>query len=782
VRPAEKIAIAMLMVAAAGSAQAAPRIAIDLPAGTLGEVAIRLAQSANVTIGISDPSLVRLATPAVRGRFEVAQALARLLRNLPARAEQIDVVTWRIVAAKPLPVVNRAREPEPQPVAAAGSDVVVTGSKTGTLFDRYAGTATLLTGSEFTAGERATGSDALVQRLPTVLSTHLGPGRNKLFIRGVADSSFNGPSQAVVGEYLGDVRLNYNAPDPDISLYDVRAVEVIEGPQGTLYGVGALGGIVRIVPEPVDLRNSEASVAFDAATTAHGGTGYDAVGLVNLPLVSDRLGLRVLGFKTVESGYIDDAGRGLSNVNRTKKNGGRATLSFRPGAWRVEAGLLLQNIESADGQYAERSFPRLARSNRVAQPFDNDYLLAHLSVARDWGATSFVSASAFVRHGVNSRFDFTTDGAVNPRVFDQANHIHLLSNETRLSRQDRDGQGWVVGASFLYDRERLTRAIGMPAAPTRILGLSNSVTQGALFGEAGLMLLPGLVATAGARVEYAHLVGEPLDRPADVGEPRRDDVAMLPSLSLSWRVDPRWMLFTRYQEGLRPGGLSVIPSQSGPPTVQRFHGDSLSSIEGGVKLLPERADGLRASMTLSYAHWKNIQADLVDMRGLPYTANIGSGRIWAAEASLQWHPVPALGLTAAIFANDSRLTDADQTVTGDQSQELPNVPHLGISGKVDFRQPLKGAWQLDVTGSARYTGHSRLGPRPHLYIQQGDYVMSNATARVGTERWGMSLQVDNVFDQLGNTFALGNPFDVAAGRQIVPQRPRTIRIGIDARF
>jgi hypothetical protein len=60
--------------------------------------------------------------------------------------------------------------------------------------------------------------------------------------------------------------------------------------------------------------------------------------------------------------------------------------------------------------------------------------------------------------------------------------------------------------------------------------------------------------------------------------------------------------------------------------------------------------------------------------------------------------------------------------------------------------------------------------------------MSNATARIGTERWGMSLQVDNMFDQLGNTFALGNPFDVAEGRQIVPQRPRTLRIGIDARF
>ena len=769
------------MMMAAGPALAAPRVAIELPAGTLGDAAIRLAQTANVTIGVADPSLVRLSTPAVRGARDVDEALARLLRRLPARAERIDAVTWRIVAAEP----RERAMPRPQRRALAagpGSDVIVTGAKTGTLFDRYAGTAAVLTGNDLTPGEGSTGSDALVQRLPSILSTHLGAGRNKLFIRGVADSSFNGPSQAVVGEYLGDVRLNYNAPDPDISLYDVRAVEVIEGPQGTLYGVGALGGIVRIVPEPVDLHNSEASVALDAATTAHGSMGYDAVGLVNLPLVSGRLGLRVLGFKTVEGGYIDDAGRGLANVNRTKKNGGRATLAFRPGEWQIEAGLLQQNINSADGQYAERGLPLLTRSNRVAQPFDNDYLLAHLRVARDWGATSFLSASGFVRHRVRSRFDFTRDGASNPRVFDQANHINLLTNETRLSRQDSEGQGWVVGASILYDRERLTRAIGAPAAPTRILGLSNSVTEGALFGEAGRMLLPGLVATAGLRVEYAHLVGEPLDRPAHVGEPRRDEVAVLPSLSLSWRVDPRLMLFTRYQEGLRPGGLSVIPSASGPPTVQRFHGDSLSSIEGGVKLLPNGTDGLRASISLSYAHWENIQADLVDMRGLPYTANIGSGRIWGAEASLQWRPMPALGLTAAIFANDSRLTDAEPNVTGNQDQELPNVPHLGASGKVDFREKLGGAWRLDMTVSGRYTGHSRLGPRPNLYILQGNYLLSNATARVGTDRWGVSLQADNLFDQHGNMFALGNPFEVAAGQQIVPPRPRTIRIGVDARF
>jgi len=780
VHPANGFSFALIAIVAAAPAAATQRISVDLPASSLGDAAIRIAQAAHVTIGMTDSALARLPTHPIKGRFTVDQALSRLLRGLPARAERIDAANWRIVAARPA-APPRPRADAPPPELAEG-DIIVTGSKTGTRFDRYAGTASVLAGGDLSLGEQGRGSDALVQRIPSFASTHLGSGRNKLFIRGVADSSFNGPSQAVVGEYLGDVRLNYNAPDPDISLYDVRSVEVIEGPQGTLYGAGALGGIVRIVPEPVHMDETEAEVALDAAATAHGGHGYDGVGLINIPILSSKIALRALGFKTVEGGYIDDVGRGLSHVNQTRKSGGRVALALRPGDWKIDLGVVLQNINSDDGQYDEKGFPNLSRSNRVAQPFDNDYLLTQLTVARDWGKSSFLSASAFVRQRATSRYDFTADGAVNPRIFDQSNHIDLLTNETRLSHLDSSGQGWVVGTSILYDDERLTRAIGTPASPTEILGIANKVVEGAVFGEAGHKLLTNLVATAGVRFEYAHLVGEPLNRVANVAEPRRDEAAVLPSLSLSWQFDPRWMLFTRYQEGLRPGGLSVTPNQGSAPSAQRFKGDSLSSIEGGVKMLPETVNRLRATLTFSYAHWENIQADLVDSRGLPFTANIGSGRILGAEMSAQWRPVAALSLTGALFVNRSRLTYAEPGVTTNEQQELPNVPHLGVSGRVHYRRDLVGPWALDLDLSGRYTGHSRLGTKPNLYIQQGNYGQSAASARIGTPRWGVSLQLDNLFDQRGNTFALGNPFDVSQGQQQVPQRPRTIRLGVDARF
>jgi hypothetical protein len=135
-----------------------------------------------------------------------------------------------------------------------------------------------------------------------------------------------------------------------------------------------------------------------------------------------------------------------------------------------------------------------------------------------------------------------------------------------------------------------------------------------------------------------------------------------------------------------------------------------------------------------------------------------------------------------LFVNHSQLTYAVPGVTTDEEQELPNVPHVGASGRFHYRHDLGGPWQIDLDASGRYTGHSRLGTKPDLYIRKGNYVQSNASARIGTPRWGVTLQMDNLLDQHGNTFALGNPFDVSAGRQLVPQRPRTIRFGVDARF
>lgn len=770
----------MVTLAAASAEAALPaRFPLNLPAGPLGNTLIRLAEQTGATIGSTDPAVARLPAPALRGRMDVAAALRRLLRGQPARAERIDDLTWRIVTAAAPPAASPTPS-RPAPPLNEG-EVVVTAAKTGTRLSRYAGTASIIAGADLDIAQQGRGSDSLMERVPSMSSTHLGSGRNKLFIRGIADSSFNGPSQALVGQYLGDVRLNYNAPDPDLSLYDVQAVEVIEGPQGTLYGAGSLAGVMRIVPQPVAMGMTEGSLAVGRSFTASGAPGYDAMGVLNLPL-GQNVAARVVAFRAVEGGYIDDRYRGLNNVNRTRKRGGRAVIRAELGDWHIEFGAVMQDIATRDGQYADIALPPLTRSSRIAQPFDNDYLLGSVTVTRNWGGTSLVSATSALRQNTGSRYDFTPAAATSPRIFEQHNRIGLFSNETRLSHQDADGRGWVVGGSFLQDDERLTRAFGSPDAPTRILGVDNSVTELSAFGEWGIGLAPHLIATVGGRIEYDHLTGHALGRRAEVGEPRRNERTFLPSLSLSWRPGGDWLLYGRYQEGFRPGGLSVTPTADGP-VIQRFHGDNLASSEIGAKWRPDGARHFDAAIAFSHAQWDNIQADLVNTAGLPFTQNIGSGRIWGAEATIGWRPIHALKLSAALFANDSRLTHPAETVgTAEKKYELPNVAHIGATGRIAFTQPLRGAWRLDADARVSYVGHSRLGVGPQLDLLQGNYVLAGSALRLSDGRWGLSLDADNLLNSRGTMFALGNPFGVSAGRQSIPPRPRTIRIGMDVHF
>ncbi|MGL1664234.1 TonB-dependent receptor plug domain-containing protein, partial [Vibrio parahaemolyticus] len=108
--------------------------------------------------------------------------------------------------------------------------------------------------------------------------------------------SFVGPTQATVGQYWGNSRITYSAPDPSLRLYDVERVEVLEGPQGTLYGAGSLGGVVRVVPRAPDLTAFGGQAWGGVQAVQHGGLGGDGGAILNLPVAPDRAALRALFF------------------------------------------------------------------------------------------------------------------------------------------------------------------------------------------------------------------------------------------------------------------------------------------------------------------------------------------------------------------------------------------------------------------------------------------------------------------------------------------------------
>ena len=774
---------ALLLVAGAVEAPAVARDRHDfhIQAGRLSDAIVALGVQGGISIGLSDPMAQMIPVSSVSGRLSVDAALRRLLAGTGLRAVRIDDRTYMIAADRPKP----APSPPAQAPVATGQDIIVTASKRETRVRDFPGSVALLdaTAQGLNANGR-NGTQSIVNAIPTLASTHLGPGRNKLIIRGIADSSFTGPTQAIVGQYLGDIRLNYNAPDPDLNLYDMASVEVLEGPQGTLYGAGSLGGIVRIVPNPVDLSATSATIAAGLGAIDGGGPSNDLAAMINLPVSRDAVGIRAVAYRSIDGGYITDAQRGLNHVNRSKTQGlrvsGRADLGD---GWMVDVGGMTQDINNADSQYAERGLPRYTRRSALAQTFDNDYRLGQVVVRKKWDHLTLLSASGLVQHDVDERFDATAPSQVPPQLFHQNSHIMLFSNENRLSSQRADGTGWLLGTSLIANSERLTRDLGDEAAPMRIAGVRNAVTQGAVYGELSIGLGSKVIVTGGGRLAYSRLSGQLVDadnETDDGAEPSRTEIEILPSAAISWRPWSGVTTFLRYQEGFRPGGLSV-GAGTGGVVSQRFQGDSIATFEAGARFHDPSRDRFAASVSLTFAHWEHIQADLVDNAGLPFTANIGNGRIFGFEANASWAVLSGLRVEGGLFLNDSELTNPDPGFEDSVHAELPNVARIGGRAALFYQRALWSDWSLSARASMRYFGHSRLGIAD-LDFEQGNYAETAFSARIGTDRFGVTADVTNLLNTAKNRFSLGNPFGVMDGRQITPQQPRTIRIGFDAKF
>ncbi|MDE2043161.1 MAG: TonB-dependent receptor, partial [Alphaproteobacteria bacterium] len=465
----------------------------------MGQVVIRFGAQAGLNIGLTDERLAQQISPGVHGRHDIYDALRILLRGTGAAFLVVGPRTVRIILSR-LPIVKpaapRPAQSPPIPhqavvVMPPPDDIIVTASKRQTPLANFAGTVSVVNlKSNALANGGVRGTDEVTDQLPILASTQLGSGRDKIFIRGIADSSFNGSSQSTAALYLGEARMTYNSPDPDLILYDVDRVEVIEGPQNTLYGNGAIGGVVRFEPAMPTTKKIEADFTAGASSTQHGGIGEDVAASLNLPVINDRLAVRAVTYHNIDAGYINDPVRNLAQINRSTTAGGRISLHWTPSSEiQVDAGVVYQNIESADGNYVYAGAPDLVRASRVAQPFGNKYALAYVSLVRK-GVTNTISATtSFVRQSINTTYDATDYSDLTlpilstiPRIFQNDENITMVSHETRIFGNNQ-ARPWLLGVSGMYTRENVARAIGPPSAPSFLDTLGNQIGELALFGE-----------------------------------------------------------------------------------------------------------------------------------------------------------------------------------------------------------------------------------------------------------------------------------------------------------
>jgi outer membrane receptor protein involved in Fe transport len=778
-------AAALAIAAAFVWPQSAQAKYFNVPPGSIGAVAAALAAQAGVTIIVADPTIAALRSPGVRGDLGLRAALARALRGTAAEALFYDPVTIRIVRRQP-PRAKPAPTPPPASPdnAAPPPDIVVTATKQNYLADTYPGTVRIVDlAPGWGAGNAANGTAAITRLLPSLAATNLGPGRDKLFIRGIADSSFSGPTQATTGQYLGDVRINYNAPDPDLNLYDIKRVEVLTGPQGTLYGAGSLGGIVRLVPNMPDTHDLSVTASGNLALTRHGGLSRDGAGMLNLPIADGRVALRFVVFGGLRAGYIDAPARGLRDINATRHYGERFMARAEDlSGWTVDVGFVAQNITNEDGQYTLRSDPPLTRDNAIAQPFHNDYRLGYVTARRALGEADLVSTTSIARHLLATVFDATGhDGTTTPTRFEEDNDITLISHETRVSGGSSRAP-WLAGIEALFSSSILSRTLGPVGAPEQITGVVNIQAEASAFGQYSHRLSRTLTGTIGERVTFANGTGILIDQGSGPSQrSTRNAVRLSGTLALDWHPVGPLSAFFHYQQGYRAGGLAVAPSGSGLVS-QKFTADDLNMNELGIRFGDEAQGRLSIRAAIFAADWNHIQADLVDSAGLPYTTNIGRGHIYGLDGQIIWRPISTITLLAAAFVNNSSLSKPDPAFATATPQTLPNVARGGGRIAVAWHRTVAPGVTLSADAAMRYVGQSRLGVGQLLDIVQGDYTIADASARLDFGKVGLSLALDNLSDTRANTFAFGNPFTLSGRDQITPLRPRTIRLGFDARF
>ena len=784
-------ALAALASVLAGPAAAAKHL-FHLPSEPVGRAVVRFGLQGGVSVGgLPSPGCDGATRPSY-GLMSPARALAKLL---PAGCvfETLDASSFRVLGA-PGRVLRPAPAPAPSP--AIGFDpvdeLVVTAERREEPLIGRAYAITTMSGGDLRRLGGKSFADAAMQMVGVTV-TNLGSGRNKIFVRGLSDGSFTGHTQSTVGLYLDDVPITYSAPDPDLRLVDVERVEVLRGPQGTLYGSGSIGGIVRIVTARPDPTALTGSVTLEALATQHGaqGTGFDAT--VNLPLLAGRAALRASIYRDERPGYIDNTRLGLRDVNYSQRSGARiAGLVDLTDAWRLQAGYAHQSINTRDSQYAQGGGAALTRDAAVREPHDNDFTQFSASATHAGNVADLKISLAFIDHSPQTRYDATgAFGLRGPLAFDEERQVDLYVADAVLTSK-REGRLYWLGGLFASQTNETdtgllsdTRAGG---AARMVYQRRDRLTEAAIYGEVAYQLTPRLTITGGGRL-FASLPSfeasgfgfasgiAPIHR-------RLHDSGIAPKLRVSYAWSPDIVIYGQIQEGFRAGGFNLPAAAGGVSsgvTATEFQPDRLRNYEiGGTLPLFERTLRLRAAVF--HAQWSRLQTDQYLVSGLPKTVNIGDGANTGLEIEAVWRPDEHWQMRGNLLVEDPTITRTSNAFPASRDIGLPGVPSVLASADARYLWTPWSGWHAEASGQVAFVGHSFLTFDGARTSRMGDYGVGRLSFSLASERLRFQAHLDNVTDERGNTFSFGNPFSRGRALQSTPLRPRTIGFSFSRDF
>jgi len=788
-----------LALAASNAAQAAePRYPFDIPAKPLPQQLADVAFATNISIGGVDPARCgNSASIAVRGRLTAPEALDRLLSHSNCAVTAINATTYRLALRPPAPVRSA---PMPRPRAAAAprnedpQEITILISRRPQSASSAASAITVVPSSTIENG--AYDVAQLASQVPGMAVTNLGPGRDKILLRGLSDSVLTGRTQSLVGLYLDDTPLTYNAPDPDLLLVDVTRVEVLKGPQGALYGQGSMAGVVRLVtnkPQPDALASR-----VDAAVglSQRGQPSERAAGMLNLPLMRGRLAVRAVAYAEDSGGYIKDPQAGSKATNTTTRTGGRLSALLRlPLDFTLTGMVTEQALRSNNSQYVTGTRGPYMRTTPVAEPHDNNLRDTALALEGPTRLGTLKIALNRVHHHLLSGYDAQPLAQVvsvpnSGQVFyDEEQDIALDTGEISLVSPSQGRWRWLTGL-FLASSEEHFMPHLVDLYTKRVLYNETRVDwlhDTALFGGLSYDLTPRWTLAGGLRYAQDRHVTESqinhvrLTNYKNYGDVTGDldDRRTAYTISLRYRPSPFALWYVQAGDGYRAGGFNTTTlSQTAIPTA--YQGDGLDSVETGLHL---RSPDNRARLSLAVFHvrWHDIQSDQLRSTGLPITVNIGNGVNTGVELEGDWKVVPQVELHGVAQVNDPRLARPNALYTKDLNSGMPYIAKRSASLTGTWDKPWNGT-TVESAATVSYRSQSPLNYGPLRDIRMNGYATLDLSSALLAGRVRYEARVDNATDLKSNSFAYGNPFTLGGSAQVTPLRPRTLWLSVDAGF
>ncbi len=760
---------------------------------SLENTLLALAAQANISISLPNEGLGDRRSVGLNGSYSVEGALSAVLARSGYSFARAGEQAYRIVPLRQGAAANDHVD---------NQEIIVTAARTPTDIGRLPRSLSHVDATQLNNAGISDDSE-LTRLLGGLAYTNLGEGRDKILLRGVSDGALAGHAQSLVGLYFGDTRITYAAPDPDLMLVDVSAVDVLRGPQGALYGAGAMGGILRIEPHPVDLHDYGAAARASAESTQGGGVGDDYDLVLNAPLVRDRFGIRGVFYDEESAGWIDNPSLNEIDANHNQRRGARleARAQLTP-QWSITGSIVLQSIDTKDSQYLERTPAGLQRTASLLEPHDNDFSLYGATLRGDAGWAEITSNTSYLTHQLDSRFDVTGQFAalgVNPalpRPLDEGDALQIIVHETRVSSPVGAELPWFVG--IFYSEGDFTRDITIrdgafnlwPSTAYREHRV-DSIDEAALFGEVTWRLSRKLTLTTGARLFQSDVsthaaTDEPLLPAAANTSGHLVDTGFAPDIRLAYQASANVLFYLSAAEGYRsrgfntggPIGISLGPSQ---PT-ERYAGDHIWTFEAGGRV--DSADGRLRWQTVAFVNdWRDIQTDTLRANGFTYSGNVGDARAFGVEFNVHYRPTEQLSFDADLLFSEPELTTVFSSFPGAAHGSLPGSPEYSASTSVRYEDSLllfgsgTSTWfaQLDT----RYVGDAKagFGEGPRV----GGYIAVDARLGVRSPNWTATLYADNATDSDGPTFSPGNPYQPSRAFE-TPLRPLTIGLSLSRTF